>query len=42
MLWLVPASRWRISSKADVAMLVLSLLVTVAIVPPDTFFAPLK
>jgi hypothetical protein len=47
MLWLIPALcyvifRWGISSKADIAMVVLSLLVTVAIVLPDTFFARLK
>lgn len=47
MLWLIPAlfyviSRWRISSKADIAMVVLSLLVTVVIVLPDTFFAQPK
>ena len=47
MLWLVPASyyvisRWGISSKADIAMVVLSLLLTGAIVLPDTFFAQVK
>jgi hypothetical protein len=34
--------RWSISSKADIAMVVLSLLATVAIVLPDTFFAQSK
>jgi len=47
MIWLIPALcyivfRWGIKSKADIAMVVLSLLVTVAIVLPDTFFAQLK
>jgi hypothetical protein len=47
MLWTVPALiymiyRWSIRSKADVAMLVLSLLVTLAMVLPDTFFARLR
>ena len=34
--------RWHITSKADIAMVVLSLLVTVAIVLPDTFFVQPK
>jgi len=47
MLWIIPALiyvllRWSISSKAEVAMVVLALLVTVAIVLPDTFFAQPK
>jgi hypothetical protein len=47
MLWLIPAaihlvSRWRIRSKTDVAMVVLCLLVTLAIVLPDAFFARLR
>jgi hypothetical protein len=47
MLWLIPALyyvilRWRISSKADVGMVALALLVTAAIVLPDTFFAKSK
>ncbi len=47
MLWIVPAliyviSRWRSSSKTDIAMVGLALLVTLAIVLPDTFFAQSK
>jgi hypothetical protein len=44
MLWLIPAAIhlvrvWQIPSKSDVAMVVLCLLVTLAIVLPDAFFA---
>jgi len=47
MLWVIPAAiyfvnRWKILSKADVAMVVLCLLVTLAIVLPDAFFARLR
>jgi hypothetical protein len=47
MLWLIPALcyvifRWRMCSKTDIAMVLLCLLVMVAIVLPDTFFAHLK
>jgi len=47
MVWLIPGLiyltlRWHITSKADIAMVVLSLLVTVAIVLPDTFFVQPK
>jgi hypothetical protein len=44
MLWLIPAFiyvilRWSVCSKSEVAMVVLSLLVTVAIILPDKLFA---
>jgi predicted RND superfamily exporter protein len=44
MLWLIPTaihlvSRWKSRSKADVAMVVLCLFVTLAIVLPDAFIA---
>jgi hypothetical protein len=44
MLWIIPAAihlvrRWKISSRSDVVMVVFCLLVTLAIVLPDAFFA---
>jgi len=47
MLWIVPALlyirfRWRISSKAEIVMVVFSLMVAVAIVLRDMFFAQPK
>lgn len=47
MSWLIPAAiylvrRWKAHSKSDIAMVVLCLLVTLAIVLPDQTFALLK